>query len=129
MSKPELTLVAGGKSNAPVDVIDELFEPRLKSMSFKECIDSANTRVNYIRVMTAVACGIIKSDRAELLAKVAENPDWASETHRALWLAKKNAEQLAGVIDNAKMRLAVALDIPITDDDDDDEDDDGGAAA
>jgi hypothetical protein len=33
---------------------------------------------------------------------------------------------LAGVIDNAKMRLAVALDIPIIDDDEDDE---GGDAA
>jgi hypothetical protein len=127
MSKPELTLITGGKNNAPVDVFDELFKPLLTSLSLEECFERANTRGNYVRFLAALASWIIRLDKAELFAKVGENPDWASRTHKALWLAKKNAEQLAGVIDNAKMRLAVALDIPIMDEDE--VDDDGGAAA
>jgi hypothetical protein len=41
--------------------------------------------------------------------------------------SKEEANQLAAIIDNARMRLAVALDIPIMDEDE--VDDDGGAAA
>jgi hypothetical protein len=32
MSKPELTLITGGKSNVPIDLIDELFEPAAKAL-------------------------------------------------------------------------------------------------
>jgi hypothetical protein len=101
MSKPDLTLIAGGKST-PVDVIDELFEPLLTSLSRKQ-------RAKHLGAAALLASEIVTLDKAALLALVAKNPDlWGSFVEELVG-AKEYANQVAGLIENAEMRLNVVL--------------------
>jgi hypothetical protein len=113
MSKSDLTLIVGG-ANAPVDV----FEPLLTSLSRKQRVERACSRTNYLRAAALLASEIVTLDKAELLARVAEKPDLWSTFVAELTRAKEYANELAAIIDNAEMRLAVALGIPIPLDDD-----------
>jgi exonuclease VII small subunit len=49
-------------------------------------------------------------DKAELLARVAEKPDLWDSKVMEFARAKEYANQLAAIIENAEMRLAVLLD-------------------
>jgi hypothetical protein len=128
MSKPELTLIAGGKSNAPVDVIEKLFEPLLTSMPRKEQIERVCSQTTHLRYVAALASDLVSMNKADFFARVAENPDsWRNELFAEFGYAKRSAKQLAAIVYNAEMRLAVALDLDLPmmgDEGDDDEGDD-----
>jgi hypothetical protein len=107
LKSPDLRIIDGGKSTKPpVDVIGELFEPLLTSLSRKQRVERACSRTNYLRAAALLASEIVTLDKAELLARVAEKPDLWGTFVAELTRAKEYANELAAIIDNAEMRLA-----------------------